>query len=280
MGSYIFAGTLGMFLWDLIIHLEDEYTLLLKPKIRLPTIVYLWSRFNALFGLVISTVFFTAPLGEHCAIVGKIMAGGLPPIVTSASFLRFFCVRAFYLDNRRVVTGFFLLFLIVTGFSALIPLASVGGRVGPESAYCTVTKKNTRLALAITTVAVINNLAIFVAIAIKLMPPRDEEEARDQTRMSRFRRLLQGKHLPALSRALWQEGQKYILTFVVSALITIAGFATGFVPEIYGYILVAPHIAIENSMMSYLIRRIRTAALDPDRNMDITLQFLNSGAAE
>ncbi|EEB99850.1 hypothetical protein MPER_00363, partial [Moniliophthora perniciosa FA553] len=112
-----------------------------------------------------------------------------------------------------VVTVFFLCFLIVMGCSTLAPFTATGHKVGPTNSYCTITKEDVRLGAGLLVIPLVNNIAIFVAITIKFMPANAEEsDASDgDTTISKIRRLLRGKHLPGLSRTLWQDGQKYIL---------------------------------------------------------------------
>ncbi|KAF7335983.1 hypothetical protein MSAN_02312000 [Mycena sanguinolenta] len=41
---YILAATLGAYVWDIALNLGNDYTLLFKHRVRLPTIVYFLSR--------------------------------------------------------------------------------------------------------------------------------------------------------------------------------------------------------------------------------------------
>ncbi|ESK90833.1 hypothetical protein Moror_16539 [Moniliophthora roreri MCA 2997] len=273
VGSYVAAGTLGMFLWDIMIHIGSEYELLLKQKITLTTIVYFWCRLNALLNVLSSALFYTAPLDHYCSSLFKLILGGFPPLITSISLLLFLRVRAVYTGNRPVVAVFFLCFLVVMGCSMLAPFTGTGHKVGPTNPYCTITQEDVRLGAGLLMIPLVNNIAIFVAITIKFMPASPETAASDGDTISKIRRLLQGKHLPGLSRTLWQDGQKYILASILITLIAVAALSISSIPNIYGFILVAPHAAVENSMNSYMIRSIRASALRPDRNVNTTFNL-------
>jgi hypothetical protein len=101
-------------------------------------------------------------------------------------------------------------FFVAAGSSVFVPFLGIGEKVTPSSPYCTITNKNMRLAQILTSIQLLNNMAIFVAIAIKLMPPNNEEEPA-RTKIVALRRLLRGQHLPELSRTLWWDGQRYII---------------------------------------------------------------------
>ncbi|KAI3601018.1 hypothetical protein WG66_014886 [Moniliophthora roreri] len=272
MGNGVSVAEPEMFLWDFILHLGTEYRLLSRQKFRLPTIVYFLSRVSALFGLLSGTIFFTAPLDDYCSFLAKLMFGSLPPAITATSLLLFFRVSAVYTGNKRVVTAFFLYFLVVMGCSTLIPFTGIGEKVGPINPFCTIAKKDIRLVAAMLTIPLVNNIAIFIAVSVKLMP---EEETENYSRdvMSKVQRFLRGKHLPGLSKTLFQDGQKYILTFIVITLITLAILSTRILPDIYGYIILAPHSAIENSVNCYLFRSVRASASRPDQNMETNINF-------
>ncbi|ESK85524.1 hypothetical protein Moror_10086 [Moniliophthora roreri MCA 2997] len=270
--SYIAVGTLGMFLWDILTHLEAEYELLLKQKITLTTIVYFWSRLNALINIFSSALVYTAPLDQYCSGLSKFTSSGFTLVITSISLLLFLRVRAVYTENRPVMAVFFVAFLAVMGLSTLSPFVGSGQSAGPQNPYCTTTKSNIQLGVALLIVPLVNNIAVFVAITIKLLP-KEETATSHRDTMSRIRRFLRGKHLPGLSRTLWQDGQKYLLASILTTSTVVVVLCIDSIPKVYGFTLITPHVAIENSMSSYMIRSIRASILKPDRNMVTTLNL-------
>ncbi|KAF7335968.1 hypothetical protein MSAN_02310300 [Mycena sanguinolenta] len=44
VSRYLYAATLGAYVWDIGLNVGDEYALLFKHKVNFPTIVYFFSR--------------------------------------------------------------------------------------------------------------------------------------------------------------------------------------------------------------------------------------------
>ncbi|KAI3616958.1 hypothetical protein WG66_004368 [Moniliophthora roreri] len=267
-GAYIAVATMGMFLWDILTNLSSEYHFVLKRKIGWPALVYLWSRLNiranTLAGLIGGTLFFAAPIGRFCSIFSKAILIGFPPFVASETLLLFFRVRAVYMGRKRVVTAFFISLLITVGCSTLIPFVGEGFQISPENRYCTA-RMNPALGEAMLIIPLLNHISVFFAISFRLMPAHIFEESSSKRGfLSKARVFFRGKHLPSLSKTLLVDGQRYILVFILTTIATVVAMAIGHLPDIYRFILVAPHVAIENSMNCYLFRSIRIKALTPD----------------
>ncbi|KAK7031283.1 hypothetical protein VNI00_013536 [Paramarasmius palmivorus] len=282
LGAYTAAGTLGMFLWDLVTHLGDEYELFLKQRVSFPTIVYFWC------SLVIGVIFFATTLEENCFFMTKALILGFTSVTTSTSLLLLLCVRAFYMHKKKVILAFFISFFLVTGMSLTSVVLGVGENIalsGGAVTYCNATEEESDVSLAQASLAVWlgNNIAIFLAVAIRLMPNKDEGEASAWYKFTNFRVLLRGEHLPELSRALWWDCQKYIVVFTFTSVVVLGVFLTEILPDFYGFVLIGPHIAIQNCMISSLIRNVRAASLNPNRNMNIfpaNLNFPGTGGGD
>ncbi|ESK90828.1 hypothetical protein Moror_16534 [Moniliophthora roreri MCA 2997] len=275
LGAYIVVGTLGMFLWEILINLGSEYKLLLKRRIGLPTIVYYWARINTFAGLVGAVLFFTVPLGRYCTTISKAILIGISPFVTSETLLLFFRLRAVYWENRRMVIGFFVSFLVVTGCSTLIPFAGAGYRIGPSNPYCTA-NMNARLAEAMLLIPLLNHIAVFIAISVRLSQLNSIKDFGSSPRKGlvfQVKAFWRGKHLPLLSKTVLQDGQIYILIFILTTIATSIMMAIGRLNVIYRFILIAPHAAIENSMNSYLFRSVRATLLPTQDVTTPTLHF-------
>ncbi|KAK7056486.1 hypothetical protein VNI00_003041 [Paramarasmius palmivorus] len=268
LGAYLGVATLGMFLWDVLTNLSAEYHLLFKRKIGIPTLVYLWARANAVIGITLITLVFE-------------------------SLLLFFRLRAVYMDRKKVVYGFAVSLVIVTGCSCAIPFVAEAHPIGPTNAYCTATL-NLRLAEAMLIVPLANHIAVFFAIAYQLIE-RSEitlETNRERTSSyaSRLRKFFRGKRLRGISRTLVIDGQNYILyvsssssalhyadsrdprrVFLLTTAAATAMMAIGHLPDTYRCVLVAFHAAVENSMNCYLFRSVR--AKDTTVITDSTINF-------
>ncbi|KAK7033655.1 hypothetical protein VNI00_012655 [Paramarasmius palmivorus] len=176
------------------------------------------------------------------------------------------------MDRQGVVIGFFVALLITVGSTTLIPFAGEAYQIGPANPFCTA-RMNPALAQVMLLVPLPNQLAIFFAISWRLLPRHIlEESSSERTFPSKLKVVFRGKHLPALSKTLFIDGQRYILVFIVTTIITAVTMSIKELPDIYRFILVAPHIAIENSMNSYLFRSVR-AALTTNVVTESTIHF-------
>ncbi|ESK90152.1 hypothetical protein Moror_7774 [Moniliophthora roreri MCA 2997] len=263
-GSYIAVATMGMFLWDVLINLSDEYHFVLKRRITFATIAYLCSRITTLAGLIGATLVLAAPIGRYCPILLKAILIGLPAFVASESLLLFFRLRAVYMDRKAVVRAFFISLLIIVGCSTLIPFVGQATQISPENRYCTVAKVNPALGEAMLIVPLVNHIAVFFAISFRLMPAQIwEESSCKRGSLSKVKAFFRTRNLPLISRTLVIDGQRYILAFILTTIIASVTMAIGSLPDIYRFVLITPHIAIENSMNCYLFRSIREKALTP-----------------
>ncbi|KAK7041597.1 hypothetical protein VNI00_009184 [Paramarasmius palmivorus] len=138
---------------------------------------------------------------------------------------------------------------------------------------------NVPLSKLLVIIPLMNHIAIFLAISFKLMPPswddREELGARVEhvktpitlslKLRKRVKAFWSGKDLPMLSKTLLQDGQMYILVFIMTSLVSVIPMSRNDIPVVYRFIFIAPHVAIENSMNSYLFRSVRAATLSTDR---------------
>ena len=161
-------------------------------------------------GLVVVGVGVGVVISVEVVVVGKLTHAVCGSEMTSTAFLLLICLRGFYVGNSRFMTAFYVSFLVVMGIAATIPLTVVGERVSAASPFCTMSQKTPVILQVLSIIPLANNAAIFTAIAMKLMPLK-EEEAHERARIVRFRRLLWGNHLPDLSRTFWWDLQRYIL---------------------------------------------------------------------
>uniref|UniRef100_A0A0W0F198 DUF6533 domain-containing protein n=1 Tax=Moniliophthora roreri TaxID=221103 RepID=A0A0W0F198_MONRR len=234
IGSYIAVATLGMFLWDVLTNLRSEYRLVLKRRFGLLTVAYVWARVIALMFLIGLTIFLTFPLDRACSTVSTIFLSLLPTFVTAESLLLFFRVRAVYLEQRRVVVAFFIFFLIVVASSVSAPFSGAGFPADPTSPYCTALV-NTPLSEALIVIPLINKISIFFAISCKLVPPRFKEEESVHWQKClvldlRTWAFWRGKDLPMLSRTLWQDGQIYILIYILTTVVVLVPMSVANIP--------------------------------------------------
>ncbi|KAK7051041.1 hypothetical protein VNI00_005153 [Paramarasmius palmivorus] len=189
LGSYVAAGTLGMFIWDLVIHLEEERKLFLKQKISLPIVFYFWC----------STMIVT-----------------VTSIMVSTSILLLFCVRAFYMGRKRVTAALSLSFFLIVGICATqIFYGVIEEDALSRSIHCNCTtppgRPDTMTIQAAILLWLSNNIAVFVAIAVRLVPDHSRGDVHEWKKLAIIRYTLRGDHLPEFSRTLWLGFQRYTL---------------------------------------------------------------------
>lgn len=128
--------------------------------------------------------------------------------VPSTSLLFFFRVRALYIDRRRHLSIFFLLWLSVVGGSLVTSLAQEKAtKIGP-SAYCLGAGMKS-FSAAVGTMVVINDTVVFLAISRYLVKIAHEQEYALSPRS--LKTCVLGTDLPKFSRAFLQDGQLYYL---------------------------------------------------------------------
>ncbi|KAJ8075278.1 hypothetical protein PM082_019614 [Marasmius tenuissimus] len=282
---YIIVSALTAFVWDVSLNLGHDYRLLLSGKTRIgwPTIVYITTRIATFGGLLMSCALFLAQ-SSHCNLILKILLGGFPVFVASETLLLFFRLRAVYLPDRAVVTWFFISLFVVSACSIAIPFAASSGNI-PGTEYCMIVTMNIPLAIALLLIPLVNHVAVFFAISYQLLgTSRFERVGTGRVRIRKF--WILGRHLPILSRTLIQDGQIYILTFIVTTLITVITMSIESLPDVFHFILIAPHLVIENCMNGYLFRHVREAAerssrgdnsIDPSSLFQFTSDFPSAG---
>ncbi|KAK7027528.1 hypothetical protein VNI00_015161, partial [Paramarasmius palmivorus] len=199
--------------------------------------------------------------------------------------LLFYRLKALFHGQKGVINIFFLLLLIIMGFSAFIPLAGQGFPMSSTDLRCTASV-NVKLAGALVAVPWLFSTLVFVAVSYKLFtltPPVPAPENRTLGSEGKppsryFKAFWRARDLPMLSRTLVQDGQQYILIFLLTTLVTVLPMTVKDIPVIYKFIFIAPHVAIENSMNSYTFRSLRASLQKPtlsvtDPESQSTLHF-------
>ncbi|EEB95685.1 hypothetical protein MPER_05304, partial [Moniliophthora perniciosa FA553] len=206
-------------------------------------------------------------LGRHCSTIAKVVLSALPMFVTAEATLIFYRVRAVYLEQKRVVLVFLVGLLLIAGFSVTIPFAGSGFQTNPTNPYCTASM-NVRLAEALVITPLVYSIFVFIAVSYKLMPPKSQtEQTLDQRHTLRdgVKAFWKTRNLPLVSRTFLQDGQIYILIFILTTLISLIPMTVKSIPVIYKFIFLSPHVAIENALNSYLLRSVRATMLQQDR---------------
>lgn len=143
---------------------------------------------------------------ENCVTLSKVTCAVYHVTVSSTALLFFLRVRAIFNRNKYITTGFFLLWLAVLGGSLTSVLSLSGVHIG-NTKYCVFSNfKSYRSAANITLAAF--DTCVFIAITWHLSNSQYSIK-NDDSILKKFDLL--GRYLPAFSRALLHDGQKYYM---------------------------------------------------------------------
>ncbi|KAJ8518268.1 hypothetical protein ONZ45_g4624 [Pleurotus djamor] len=251
VSRYLLVATCGMFAWDVLTNLRNDYKLLTKYPLRPPTVVYFLSRIAAFAYIITGTVFTIGAVGDCQKLqvaIGSCFAAAVP----LTSLLFFFRVRAIFNGNPPVVALFSILWLATVAGSITVPFAINGTHIGPTD-HCinSGVKPFSSAGIIISTV---NDTLVFIFISWRLL----ETTTFDETWKGRIRSFFQGKGLPAFSQSLLQSGQEYYLITVGGNILTMGMIlAPASLPPVFHAMFTVPNIAIGNSMACRVYRDIR-----------------------
>ncbi|KAF8912001.1 hypothetical protein CPB84DRAFT_1820711 [Gymnopilus junonius] len=247
---YILVGSLGVLIWDVLSNLYNDYILLTKYRITIPTIAYVSSRIFALAHVLVGTIYETAPIGTCVHNEKRINWVYALAIIFSAS-LFFFRVRAICDGNKWVVAFFAFMWIAVVAGMLTVTTGISGGEIG-DTKYCLVLKVESYVGAA-SIIPLVNDTLVFLAITYRLVTNSHME----YTLKDGFRTLVFGDCLPAFSRALLQDGQRYYFTTVVFSLLTVIMLYIPGLPGAYRTMFTVPNLVVMNIMACRVFRNTK-----------------------
>ncbi|KIJ50923.1 hypothetical protein M422DRAFT_74371 [Sphaerobolus stellatus SS14] len=243
---YLSVAVLGIFTWDVLCSLSQDYRLLTKHKINLPTISYFVSRIASFAHILATTLFHVAPF-PSCNIwpilIGIFWAFAIP----STSLLFFFRVKAVFNGNNPVIFTFIVLWLVNLAGSITVPFALSAGNIGPTN-FCIIKAVKPFSSAGIIATACYDTL-VFVAVSWRIIT----KSAMGDKTQSFFR----GRNLPHVSRELLRGGQLYYLLTVGGNIILMALLLAPSVPPVIRDMFPILNMALENSMACRVFRNIK-----------------------
>ncbi|KAF7334209.1 hypothetical protein MSAN_02382200 [Mycena sanguinolenta] len=268
VSRYLYAATLGAYVWDIGLNLGNDYVLLFKHRVRFPTIMYFMSRAFTLAYILTSFIFLVAPV-KNC----NALAVGLDVCFvlsqTSTALLFFLRVTAVWHPSKIAYAIFSILCMAVLGAGITAPLGIPAAQIGPtKQCIITAVPANTELAVIM---PLINDTAVFLAITYRVLA----HTVVANSSMARFRVFLGGKGLSTLSQALLQTGQHFYLIAVVTHIVVLVMLKLPHLSEVYNVMLAIPAISLVNAMACLVFRRIKFGLIAPDgtSNISITVDF-------
>ncbi|KAJ7140867.1 hypothetical protein C8R44DRAFT_974593 [Mycena epipterygia] len=250
--AYVFAGSTGVFIWDILNNLRSDYILLFKQKIHLVTVAYVTSRIASLVYVLGFTIFASYPL-RACNTAYVAFNIFYPIGVSATAFLFFFRVRGIY-DGERLATIIFgFLWLAVLGSSITIPFGAGSAVSFGDPPECIVVRVEAYIG-ASGIIITVHDTLVFFAISYRLVS--NFSGTRQQTRAVRFKSLFSGANLPSFSKALFTDGQMYYLITVVTNIVApLLIYVT--VSPVYHGLMVIPSVTLTSIMACRVYRNTK-----------------------
>ncbi|KAJ7595239.1 hypothetical protein C8J56DRAFT_774719 [Mycena floridula] len=258
VSRYIYAVTLGAYLWDILTNLGNEYQLLFKHRFRLPTAVYLASRIFTLISIVTAFIFQAAPV-PNCGHLIIVYGIALALSESTTSFLFFLRVTAVWLPHKFVYGLFLVLWLCVFGTSIAFPIGIRGAHLGTTQ-QCIETAVRSAYLEASPIMIFINDTMIFLAITYRIISYLMSEE----TMTARINAFFRGKHISRLGRLLLQGGQHYYLISTCGSIVTAVMLVAPGLTAPYRGMLALPFASLKNAMGCIVFRHIKFGLITVD----------------
>ncbi|KAJ6454689.1 hypothetical protein C8R45DRAFT_915208 [Mycena sanguinolenta] len=256
VSRYLHAATLGAYVWDIGLNLENDYTLLFKHRVRFPTIVYFLSRAFTLAHILTSFIFLDVPV-KNCNALA--VGFGICVVFSQATtaMLFFLRVTAVWHQSKTVFAVFLVLWIAVLGTGIAVPLGVRGAHIGPTM-QCITTGVSVYVEV-LPIVPLINDTAIFLAISYRILAHTIVADSVT----ARVRIFFGGPGLSTLMQALLRSGQHFYLIAVATNITLLVVVHLPPFPPVYRGMLV-PAFALSNAMACLVFRRIKFGLISSD----------------
>ncbi|KAF7357258.1 hypothetical protein MSAN_01321000 [Mycena sanguinolenta] len=268
---YLYAATLGAYVWDIGLNLGNDYTLLFKHRL------------NIWITAVVSV--------KHCNAIAIGFSICFVLSQTSTAMLFFLRVTAVWYPSKIAYVVFCTLWIAVLGAGITVPLGVRAAHIEPTM-QCVTTAVPGNVEVA-SIIPLINDTAIFLAINHRILAHTIVADSS----MARLRVFFGGAGLSKLSEALLRSGQHFYLCMcaiamsddsstesMISRIAVAANLALLVMlklpqstPVING-MLPAPALALTNTMACLVFRRIKFGLISSDGTSNIPTLDLHATA--
>ncbi|KAJ6476877.1 hypothetical protein C8R45DRAFT_1157985, partial [Mycena sanguinolenta] len=259
VSRYVYAATLGAYVWDIALNFGNDYVLLFKHRLRFPTIVYFLSsiRHTKLVKSIYIS-FYSIALVENCNAIalGWTIATILAKLATATLF--FLRVTAVWHPSKIAYAVFFILCLAVPSASITAPIGIREAHIGPTK-QCITTAVPVNIEVA-TIMPLIYDTAVFLAINYRILAHTIVADSF----MARLRVFFGGRGASTLSRALLQSGQHFYLVAVAANVTLLVVVKLPHLPPVYRDMLIIPAVALDNAMACLVFRMIKFGFISSD----------------
>ncbi|THU84443.1 hypothetical protein K435DRAFT_870264 [Dendrothele bispora CBS 962.96] len=265
---YVLASSLTVIVWEILTNLADEYEMIARHKLKLPTTVYVLSRLASLSYLCVVLVYFGSS-SPNCSVINIASHTLLVTSTNSHAFLFLLRVRSIVYDVPKVQKTFTTLWFIVLVCSAgdfLFAKPTTSQEFETSETHCTYADLRPVYGITSITMGLVFDTVVYLAISLRLfcffralqcpgeILPRASNH-QHKTRVFVFGRV----DLPVLARSLFQDGQFYYIpsNHRLSFLITVASIADISVPlDLLQYNLICvPFYAVFMNVISCYVYR-------------------------
>ncbi|KIM36345.1 hypothetical protein M413DRAFT_31763 [Hebeloma cylindrosporum] len=249
VSTRVLAGALAIMCWDILNNLNNEYRLLFKYRLSLPTL--------ALVGLgymVTAALAETTPIGtliRRCEGLELAASWMYVVCISTTSLLFLFRVRAVWNRNKYVIWFFSFMWLGVFGALFAAPQAMFATSTD-STRYCT-SRRAKPFAMAFVIIPLVNDTLVFIAVTVGFVMSTHPEP----TLQEGIRTVMYGDYLPAFSRAMLKDNQMYYLATVGCNLLTVVMFYIKSLPGGYRTMFVVPNVMLMNIMACRVYRNTK-----------------------
>ncbi|KAF7334208.1 hypothetical protein MSAN_02382100 [Mycena sanguinolenta] len=255
VSRYVYAATLGAYVWDIGLNLGNDYALLFKRRFSAPDeLIRIRRRLSTLAYIITFFVFQAGPV-KNCNALA--VAFGISVVFTQSTtaLLFFLRVTAVWHESKLAYAVFSILWMAVLGAGISAPLGIRAAHIGPTAQCIPTVIPNNIEAAAI--VPLINDTAVFLAINYRILAHTIVADSS----LARLRAFLGVKEISTLSRALIQSGQHFYLVAVAANITLLAAFRLS--PVIHSMLSV-PAFTVVNAMACLVFRRIKFGLISSD----------------
>ncbi|KAJ6493077.1 hypothetical protein C8R45DRAFT_988872, partial [Mycena sanguinolenta] len=253
---YLYAATLGAYVWDIALNLGNEYVLLFKYKIRFPTIVYFLSRIFTLVYILTCFVYAVTPV-QNCSALALAYDIFVVLSQTTTAMLFFLRVTAVWHPNKVVFVVFSILWIGVLGAGISIPVGVRAAHVGPTLQCIDTIVPAYTVIIAI--MPLIYDTAIFLAITYRILAHTIVADSL----IARLRVFFGGVGLSTVSQALLRSGQHFYF-IAVAGNVALLVLLRSHLNPVYRSMFATPIVTLVNAMACLVFRRIRFGLISPD----------------
>ncbi|KAJ6465730.1 hypothetical protein C8R45DRAFT_1173338, partial [Mycena sanguinolenta] len=253
---YLYAATVGAYVWDIALNLGNEYALLFKYKVRFPTIVYFLSRIFTLAYILTCFVYGVAPV-QNCSALALSYDICVLLSQTTTAMLFFLRVTAVWHRNKVVFVVFSILLLGILGAGLTIPIGVRAAHVGPTLQCIDTIVPDYTVIIAI--MPLIYDTAIFLAITYRILAHTIVADSL----VARLRVFVGGTGLSTLSQALLRSGQHFYFIAVASNVALLV-MLRSHLNSVYRSMFAPSVLTLVNAMACLVFRKIRFGLISPD----------------